>query len=137
MLQKGIMSNFARETIECLRQLQGLEDRLVARPQRGQTTKPKANVQALIQSLRSKILPGILAHHDALCAKGKRSLAAVRHGVCSGCHMALASGNLNALARGDELRRCGNCGRYLYLLQDEQDDVAAASRQMTKTAAGK
>jgi hypothetical protein len=56
-----------------------------------------------------------------LRARGKRSVAEVRYGVCFGCHLGLAIGNVNALKTG-VLRRCGNCGRYLYVVEEEEEN---------------
>ena len=75
--------------------------------------EPTTSVDALIESLRGNIPISVLILHDRLRAKGKRSVAAMRHGVCSGCHLALGVGNAAEVERGG-LRRCGNCGRYLY-----------------------
>jgi hypothetical protein len=92
----------------------------------------------LIDSLRANISLPVLIDHDRLpCgvvpaftprgerARGKRSVVEVRRGVCSGCHLGLAIGNVNALKAGI-LRRCGNCGRYLYVVEEEENESPPA-----------
>ncbi|MHB1308342.1 MAG: zinc ribbon domain-containing protein [Limisphaerales bacterium] len=76
-------------------------------------TEPTTRVDALIESRRGNIPISMLILHDRLRAKGRRSVATMRHGVCGGCHLALGVGNVAEVERG-ELRRCGNCGRYLF-----------------------
>lgn len=63
----------------------------------------------------------VLMAHDQMRSKGKRSVAEVRHGVCSGCHLALAIGNAHEIKTGS-LRRCGNGGRFLYVVEEEEKE---------------
>jgi predicted nucleic acid-binding Zn-ribbon protein len=72
-----------------------------------------------IATVRAKIPEPILTHFDRLWTRGKNGVAVVRHGVCTECHLAVAVGVISALALGDDLQLCGNCGRYLYLPPDE------------------
>ena len=120
--------HYIQDTLQRLIQLNELEDQLETRAkwhEKGESQR------ALIESLRAHLLPSVLAHHDRIRAKGKHSIAAVHHGVCSGCHMELAIGNLHVLQRGDELRHCGNCGRYVYLAAegDNAKKPAAAAKK--------
>jgi predicted nucleic acid-binding Zn-ribbon protein len=66
-----------------------------------------------IEALRKAIPEPILAHYDRLTARGKKGVALVRHGVCSGCQMKLATGVHAALLRDDDIAMCDNCARYL------------------------
>jgi predicted nucleic acid-binding Zn-ribbon protein len=84
----------------------------------------RANAEAQIQSLRANIPKGVLIVHDQARTRGRRSVAEVRNGVCSGCHLALGVGNVAALRAG-EMRRCGNCGRYVYLAEPTEGAVTA------------
>src|SRR5438309_300677 len=83
--------------------------------------------------LRKKIPGPILAHHDRLRERGKKSVALARHGVCSECHIRIAVGVLGALAFGTDIQVCGNCGRYLYLPEDEPLYREIASAAATGT----
>jgi hypothetical protein len=56
----------------------------------------------------------------------------VRHGVCAGCHLALGVGNVAALRTG-EMRRCGNCGRYVYVVEDYETDAALPAEPKSKS----
>ena len=77
-----------------------------------------------IQSLRQSIPEPILGHYDRLRARGKTGVGLVRNGVCTGCHMRLASGINAAVIRGDDVTSCDSCGRYLRL---DPEVPAAAS----------
>ena len=68
-----------------------------------------------IESLRQSIPEPILMHYDRLRARGKTGVALVRNGVCTGCHMRLASGINAAVIRADDVSICDTCGRYLKL----------------------
>jgi hypothetical protein len=69
--------------------------------------------------LREGVPPQVLARFDQMLARGKRPVAAVRHGVCSACHLRIPTADLVDLVSSRELRLCGNCGRYLYLSEEE------------------
>jgi len=51
--------------------------------------------------------------------KPDRAVTAVRHGVCTGCNMELTAQVLNDLAREEMVSQCENCGRFIYLPEDE------------------
>jgi hypothetical protein len=110
----GSMKSPVHEVVKRLLELHVLEERLAALQRSHENTR---DVEALMASLREKLPVSALIDHDRLHARGKRSVAEVRHGVCSGCHLGLAIGNVNALKTG-VLRRCGNCGRYLYAVEE-------------------
>ena len=86
------------------------------------------SLDRLIESLRANLPVSVLIIHDRMQGTGKKSVAEVHHGVCAGCHLGLGIGNVAALRRGD-LQRCGNCGRYLYLVEE---DAAESQRPVTK-----
>ncbi len=129
-----VMKTYTHDIVRRLLELQSLEERL-AEFQRSH--EKGADVQALIESLRSNLPVTVLINHDRMRKKDKASVAAVRHGVCTGCHLALAVGNVAALRRGD-LRQCGNCGRFLYLVEDEHEqETSPAPGTKRKTTKGK
>jgi predicted nucleic acid-binding Zn-ribbon protein len=67
-----------------------------------------------------KTIPGVvLTHYDRLLAHGKKGVAIVRNGVCTECHLRVATGALAALAHENDIQVCGNCGRYLFLPANE------------------
>jgi predicted nucleic acid-binding Zn-ribbon protein len=77
--------------------------------------KQPASAQARMEELRAKVPPQTLAHHDRLVARGKKSIAAVRRQTCTACHVSVPLGTVMALRHRNDVQRCGNCGRYLYL----------------------
>ncbi len=117
------MKKFIHETVGKILELQALEERLKVFQRNHEKS---ADTQALIESLRANISVTVLLEHERMRSRGKRSTAEVRHGVCTGCHLRLGIGNAAALKRG-ELRRCGNCGRFLYLVAGEQEEEAEAA----------
>jgi predicted nucleic acid-binding Zn-ribbon protein len=78
------------------------------------------NAEAAGSELRGKIPSQILAHYDRLVAKGKKGIAAVRNQGCTGCHMQVPLGTIMTLRHGNDIQLCGNCGRYLYLVETPQ-----------------
>ena len=67
-----------------------------------------------MESLRAKIPLGVLTHHDRLRSRGRQSVAEVRHGVCSGCHMSLPTGLQAEIQRESTLLECKTCGRFIF-----------------------
>ena len=78
---------------------------------------PEADRQ--IEALRAKIPESLLIQFDRWRARGRKAVAVVRKGVCCECHIGVAIGILGALTFGEEIQRCGNCGRFLYLPENE------------------
>lgn len=97
-----------RQRLEQLNQLE--DDGALAK----RTGRSALNSEALMESLRANMPVGVLAHHDRLRARGRRSVAEVRHGVCSGCHMSLPTGLQAAVQRESTLLKCETCGRFIF-----------------------
>ena len=76
--------------------------------------------QKASQRMRKGIPDPILAHYDRLLARGKAGVALVRHGVCTTCHMKLATGLCAELFHAEDIRICDTCGRYLLLAPEER-----------------
>ena len=110
------MSEHVSDTVRRLLDLNRLEDELEQLKLQGE---PSADTLALIESLRANISVSVLMQHDRLRARGRKSLAAARHGVCSGCHMSLPVGTVNELKRQDRAATCDNCGRFVFLVAEE------------------
>ena len=75
--------------------------------------------QAQIEKLRETVPTPIVAHYDRLVLRGKKGVAIARNGVCSECHLRIPIGKLASLFYTNEIHQCDNCGRYLYLPEDE------------------
>ncbi|HOK76804.1 MAG TPA: C4-type zinc ribbon domain-containing protein [Verrucomicrobiota bacterium] len=86
----------------------------------GAKDSPEAKLR--IESIRKETPEPIMGHYDRLLARGKRAVAMVRHGVCTGCRIKLPSGSYAALIRDDDISMCENCGRYLLLSPEEQPE---------------
>jgi predicted nucleic acid-binding Zn-ribbon protein len=72
-----------------------------------------------IDALRKNVPESVLIQFDRWMARGRKAVAVVSNGVCAECHLGLTIGTIGALTFGDEIQRCGNCGRFLYLPEDE------------------
>jgi len=107
-----------RATIETLYALQQLV--LPATP-------ATAKSEARIHELRAKVPAPVLAHFDRMIALGRKGVAPVRHGVCSGCHIRVSIGTLASLVYPKDLYLCDNCGCYLLLESEEIDALAESS----------
>lgn len=109
--------------------LRGLND-LELKPEAGwvKTLSPGEKSKA-IEHFREMLPTALLNHHDNRIARGKRSLALVRNGVCGGCHLALPSGHRARKTTGSDLDVCDNCGVFLEwpVLSPETVDKTAKS----------
>jgi len=94
------------------------------------------NAGATVEELRAKVPPQILGHYDRLIAKGKKGVAGVRNQVCTGCHMRVPIAVVATLKHDTDIQLCENCGRYLYLLEAE-DDQAEEGKTPTGSAKSK
>lgn len=72
-----------------------------------------------IGKLREKVPAQILAHYERLVLRGKKGVAIVRGGACGECHLRIPGGKLADLAYTNKIHLCDNCGRYLYLSEEE------------------
>ena len=96
-----------------------------AKPVRGTTA-------ARVNSLRELIPTSILLHYDRLKARGKRSVAPVKRGVCGSCHLAVPSGSLANLRRTTgTLNVCVNCGAFVYF-EEEEPTIAVVTEPRKK-----
>jgi hypothetical protein len=82
--------------------------------------------------LRERISPDFLSVYERYRIRGRRAVAVVRNGVCGECHLRIPMGTLVDLMHGDEVMRCGNCGRFLFLPEDAP--IVAATTPAPKPA---
>jgi hypothetical protein len=75
--------------------------------------------------LRERISPDFLSVYERYRLRGRKAVAVVRNGVCGECHLRIPMGTLVDLMHGDEVMRCGNCGRFLYLPEDAPIAIAS------------
>ncbi len=67
-----------------------------------------------------KINPDLRERYEIIFArKPDRAVSPVRHGVCTGCNMELTAQVQNDLAREEMICQCENCGRFIFLPEDE------------------
>ena len=78
-------------------------------------------------ALRRQIPDSFLKTFDHFVARNKKPVSIIRNGVCSECHIRIAVGTLGSLAFGQGLQQCGNCGRFLYLPENESVFKAVSS----------
>jgi predicted nucleic acid-binding Zn-ribbon protein len=103
-----------KELMRILAELQSLEfDETI-----GPDTEKRITV------LRAKIPKPILSHYDRLCDQGKKGVARLRHQTCTGCHLRVPLAVEMAAKSGTDVCLCGNCGRYLYLPEDAEEEAA-------------
>ncbi|MGB7745881.1 MAG: C4-type zinc ribbon domain-containing protein [Verrucomicrobiia bacterium] len=100
------------ESLQNLLKLQTLEFDVIVEPE----------MEKLVNELRARIAPPILAHYDRLLAQGKKGLAAVRNQVCTGCHIRVPRAFVQALMHQDDIQICENCGCYLYLPEQTEPE---------------
>jgi hypothetical protein len=95
-----------------------------------------ADTEAGIAKLRQKIPLPILEHYDRLADRGKKGAAAVRHQVCTGCHMRVPMGDILTLLHDTDIQMCDTCGRYLYLPPEAREELVEVIEEV-RTAPGK
>lgn len=81
---------------------------------------------AEIIRLRQLVPPQILGHYDRLMVRGKKGVSVVKNGVCTECHMRLASGAHSQLLRQEDVMICETCGRYLVPSNEPVPEAAPA-----------
>jgi predicted nucleic acid-binding Zn-ribbon protein len=91
-----------------------------------------------IAKLRATVPPQIMGHYDRLVVRGKRGVAVIRNQVCTACHVQVPRSTVLTLMRVEYIQICGNCGRYLYLLEETATPIAtpppAAKKARKRTA---
>lgn len=102
-----------------------VETLLEAQPALLQKQNPAAR-QAALKRLQEKVPAPVLAHYLRMVDQGRKGAVIVRNGVCTGCHLRVASGIVCALAKHEDLHLCDNCGAYLLLAPEERPTVQAA-----------
>ena len=107
-----------------LEQLNRLEEEGSAVHRAGRST---LDSEALIESLRANLPLSVLVQHDRLRAKGRRSIAELRRGVCSACHMSLPVGTQSEVKRQSALLHCDYCGRFVFLAGEEAANMPSIS----------
>jgi len=108
------MKKYVHWVVSRLLELHALERRGAAsQKRRGVSGNGK---EPSIDTLRAQIPLSALLDHDRQRGLGRRSVAEVRHGVCSGCRLGVSAHTLAALKAGI-LRGCDHCGRFLYLVE--------------------
>ncbi len=78
-----------------------------------------------ILTLRKQIPSKELRQYDSLQSRGKKGVALVRDGVCTGCHIRVPIGKINSLIVGASTLTCDNCGCFLYLSPEQQEQFAS------------
>jgi predicted nucleic acid-binding Zn-ribbon protein len=122
------MNDYVADMRQRLVQLNRLEDQMGESQKRRDQSLDDV---VLIESLCANISPSVLVHHYRLRMRGRRSVAEIRHGVCSGCHMALPTGTQAEVKLQTALLKCENCGRFIFLAPEELDvtEVPAAAKE--------
>jgi predicted nucleic acid-binding Zn-ribbon protein len=111
-----IMKNYVSNTRRQLTELNRLENEIANCQAEGRSTLQN---EALKESLHASMSLSVVMLHDLLRVRGRQSVAEVRHGVCSGCHMALPSGLLAEVQRQTTLTKCETCGRFIFPAVEE------------------
>jgi len=85
--------------------------------------------RAKVDELRASVPAPVLGHFDRNNACGRKGVASVVHGVCSGCHLRVASGTVAMLRGAPGLVLCESCGAYLHYVPEigSSPDLPAAN----------
>lgn len=77
------------------------------------TGRRPADFVGTVDDVRAQIPGPVLAHFDRLLSRGRKGVAEVVNGVCSGCHLRLPAATSARGATHDDLEICEHCGAYL------------------------
>jgi mannitol/fructose-specific phosphotransferase system IIA component (Ntr-type) len=100
-----------------INQLIQLQELIVARIQK-QASMPRASLGALdanIKLLSTDLPVRVKSHLNELLKKHPEAMVPVVDGHCTGCGMEVKSSLINEIHHAEELHRCLNCTRYLYI----------------------
>jgi hypothetical protein len=106
-----------RTNLEQLLEMQSLQFGPLAKP---------AEVPARLAALKESVPAALFAHYERMTSRGRKCVAIARGGVCSECHLLIATGTLANLGKDGLLHTCDNCGRYLYLPKETAAVAAPA-----------
>jgi len=104
-----------RKTINQLIQLQEL---IVARMQTKAAMPNAKHLETLdgtIAQLGADLQPPVKTHLNRLLQKHPEAVVPIIDDHCTGCGMGLSISLVNEIHHADELYRCNNCTRYLYI----------------------
>lgn len=133
--------NDSKTVIERLREVIALECKVDALNDNGVAVGKALSKE--MTDARALIPTAILGHHDRMRARGKKSVAPVRNGVCGACHLRLPISHAISLNPTHDLEVCDNCGVFLYVENTPSQEVnplatnprTAAKRKVTKKTA--
>jgi mannitol/fructose-specific phosphotransferase system IIA component (Ntr-type) len=100
-----------------INQLIQLQELAVARIQK-KVAMPNAPLDALeknIAMLGADLPPRIKTHLNQLLQKHPEAVVPIIDGHCTGCGMGLSTSLINEVHHAEEIHRCLNCTRYLYV----------------------
>ncbi|MEY3897088.1 MAG: hypothetical protein RLZZ214_2609 [Verrucomicrobiota bacterium] len=104
------------DLMQRLRQLAELDEARAAL--KTKSTKLAA-LNAEIESVRQLLPTAITYHYDQCRSRNKPAIAAVRRGICGGCHLTMTRSSYANLHSGGALHVCENCGVFIYLDEGE------------------
>ncbi|MDQ7844045.1 MAG: C4-type zinc ribbon domain-containing protein [Armatimonadota bacterium] len=94
-----------------------LEDHLLRHQEQARAiTAEIAAVRRAREAKAAAIDPEVLRRYERLRQrKDGVAVAAVTHGICEGCHVAIPEGRVAQILEGERLYTCEECGRILYV----------------------
>jgi predicted nucleic acid-binding Zn-ribbon protein len=126
------MTTNPKTIIDRLRELTALECKAEALSEHG--VDVSKSLAAEIEAARALIPTAILGHHDRMRARGRKSLAPVRNGVCGACHLRLPISHAISLNPNQDIEVCDNCGAFLYVEVATEPVSPLASTPAKRTA---
>jgi predicted nucleic acid-binding Zn-ribbon protein len=90
---------------------------------------PAASLTPRQQELRALVPTSILGHFDRMLAQKRPGIAALRNGVCGGCHLRIPRAHFAGMRGTHELDVCDECGTFIY--EEEMLNVAEESKLAT------
>jgi hypothetical protein len=120
---------FANQALELSETLKRMEEESRSKKQMldNRLAELEENLKKLLgekEKLVQEIPPGPIKRYEAIAAtKDGLAVVSVEGDHCGGCHVLLPSQVYEDLARDDRMVTCGNCGRILYLPEEEKNET--------------
>lgn len=102
------------------------EEEEKARGELGRIEEQIAEKRQARLGLTDRLDPDLREGYEIIFSrKPDRAVAAVRSGVCTGCNMELTAQVQTDLAREEMVCQCENCGRFIFLPEEESSNTSA------------
>ena len=92
-----------------------------------EATPQLESLRAAAQEVAKDVDPELLKKYQAIKSNKIVPMALIKGDQCGGCNISLPSLVVNSVREGQKLIECENCGRILYIPQEQEDAAQSAN----------